>query len=146
VIFTTTFPSQHSKYGRPSVPRSFYRHSREFFPRGCGCSCRNWIDPPSPHCRDSALRCPDVAAPRPYLAQVKSAVHVEHVSSNVTSHWRRQEQRGIDNLVSFTQAAERDLFNKVLRHFLRHSFAHSDIDESRRNGVHGYVLPRKLAC
>jgi NAD(P)-dependent dehydrogenase (short-subunit alcohol dehydrogenase family) len=56
------------------------------------------------------------------------------VSGDVTCHWRRQEQRRIDNLVSFAKAAERDLFNEVLRHFLRHAFAHSYIDESRRNG------------
>src|SRR5262245_768954 len=77
--------------------------------------------------------------------QVKSAVHVEHMSGDVTCHWRRQEQRRIYNLVSFAEAAERNLFNEVLCHFLRHAFAHSHIDKSWRNGVHGYVLPRKLA-
>ena len=55
------------------------------------------------------------------------------------------EKRRIDNLVSFAQPAERNLFNEVLRHFVRHTFAHSDVDESRRNGVYSYVLPRKLA-
>ena len=34
-------------------------------------------------------------------AHVKSAVHVEHVSGDITCQWRRQEQRRIDNLVSF---------------------------------------------
>src|SRR5215471_2933696 len=53
--------------------------------------------------------------------QVKSAVHVEHLSSDVTCHWRRQEQRGIDNLMNFTKATERNLFDEVLCHFLRHA-------------------------
>src|SRR5262249_46153254 len=79
-------------------------------------------------------------------AHEESAVHIEHVSSDITCHWRRQEQRRIDNLARFTQAAEWNLFDEILRHFLRHVLAHSYIKESRRNGVYGYILPCKLAC
>src|SRR5439155_11398149 len=79
------------------------------------------------------------------LPHVKSAVHVEHVAGDVTRQRRGQEQCRIDDFAHVAEAAEWNLFNKILRHFLRHAFAHADIDESRRNGVHGDVLPRKLA-
>jgi len=57
-----------------------------------------------------------------------------------------QEQRGIDNLVSFAQAAERDLFDEVSASLPPACFAHSYIDKSGRDGVHGYVSAAQLAC
>ena len=33
---------------------------------------------------------------------------------------------------------------KFLRHFIGHAFAHADVDETRRDGVHRDVLARKL--
>src|ERR1051325_301414 len=96
--------------------------------------------------RDRALALPERRSARPELPEIKSAVHIQHLSGDVTCHGRGQEQRCIDNLVSFAKTTERNLFDEVLRHFVRHPFAHSYIDESRRYGVYGDVLPRKLAC
>ena len=43
------------------------------------------------------------------------------------------------------QATKWNLFNEILRHFFGHSFTHADIDESRRDGINGYLLTSELA-
>ena len=47
--------------------------------------------------------------------------------------------------MNIAEPAERNLFLKAFRDFIRHSLAHADIDESGRDRVDGDVLPREFA-
>ena len=78
-------------------------------------------------------------------AHIKSAVHVQYMTRDVRSHWRGEEERCIYDFAHITKPAERNLFNEILRHFVRHAFAHANVNKSRRDGIHRDVLTRKLA-
>ena len=43
------------------------------------------------------------------------------------------------------ETAQWNLFDKIRGHFIRHAFAHPDINEAGCDCVHGDVLPRKFA-
>src|SRR6266404_8760658 len=76
---------------------------------------------------------------------VITAIDVEHVTSDVARHWRREEERGINNLTHIAKTTERNLFDEIFRHLLGHPFAHADIDESGRDGINCYLLTSELA-
>src|SRR5205809_4386191 len=78
-------------------------------------------------------------------AHVKSTVHIEHVAGDITCHRGREEERCVYNLTYITKTSERDLFDEALHCFLGHALAHADVYETRRDCIHGDVLPGKLA-
>src|SRR4030095_1028958 len=79
------------------------------------------------------------------LPHVVAAVHVQDVTGNVRGHWGGEEQNCVHDLVSFTKTTQRNLFDEVLCYFIRHTFAHADIDETGRDRIDGDLVPRQLA-
>src|SRR5205814_10646927 len=77
---------------------------------------------------------------------IVTAVHVQNVTGNVRSHRRRQEKNGVDYFIRLAETAQRNLFGEVLRYFMRHALAHSDIDEAGRNSVNRDLVSGQLAC
>src|SRR5713101_7837935 len=84
--------------------------------------------------------------PRPSNStHIESTIYIQNMAGDVARHRRGEKQCGIDDFAHIPESAERNLFLEVLSHFAGHAFAHSNIDESRRNRIDGDVLTRKLA-
>ena len=66
------------------------------------------------------------------------------MSGDVRSHRGCEKKRSVYNLADVTKPAEWNLLDEILGHFIRHTFAHADVDETRRDSVHRDVLARKL--
>src|ERR1051325_9569070 len=77
-------------------------------------------------------------------SHVKAPVYVQHLTSDVAGHRRTKKKGGIDDFMSFAQPPQRNLFDEIRGHFVRHTLAHPNIDETGRDCVHRNVLPSKF--
>src|SRR5262249_31165627 len=88
---------------------------------------------------------PNLGLAEPVSTHVKAAIYVEHMAGDVTCHRRSEKQCGIDDFAHVAEPTEWNLLLKILGHFVWHTFAHSNVDETGRDRVDGDVLARQLA-
>ena len=70
---------------------------------------------------------------------VLPAVDTHRRSGNECAILRSQERNAAGDLVSLTEAANRDLGNNLLQYRRRHGGDHVGVDVARRDGVHGHA-------